>query len=128
MKTLVLFFSFLLVPCFLIAQEGEVAQVVGINWQQLVALLITAVLVPFVVEFLKRWLPTASPNIKRILALVAGPALMALGTFLSGLLGYPIDFQSIIDIITAGIMASIPSMATYGVAKRHAKRKLKLAA
>ena len=94
---------FLAMPAVAFAQ-GVVPQ--GPDWGGVIAIFINAVLVVVVLELLKMVLPGLSPAVKRILALVAGPSLTWLATYLSGVVGHPIDFSAIISLFAG--LGSVP--------------------
>ncbi len=95
-------FFFLVMPVAL-AQDGAPQ---GFDWGGVIAIGINAVLVVVVTEFLKLAVPRLSPAVKRILALVSGPSLMALAAYLSGVLGHPVDFTPWITVLTG--VGSVP--------------------
>lgn len=100
---LVALLFFLVMPAIALA-VGEVPQ--GPDWGGVIAIGINAVLVVVVTEFLKLLVPRLSPAVKRVLALVSGPSLMALAAYLSGVLGHPIDLTPWIMVLTG--VGSVP--------------------
>lgn len=100
-----------------------VAAATQIDWMNLLPLIITAVLIPIGVQLIKSFLmPNLSPGTKQIIALIAGPLLMPLGIWLTGLLGAPIDFTPII-IALGGAVAGLMSMGVYDVGLKRIKAR-----
>ena len=97
------------------AQDGEVP-LPPVNWGPIVAAGI-GVLVMVVVELLKRVLPGLNPGAKQIIALVAGPALTWLATYVGGAIGTPVSFDSLIALLTAGGVASVAGMGSFDLLK-----------
>ena len=104
MKKVMLIIVMCLLPALAFAQ-GETPEP-GIDWGGIIAIFINAVLVVVVTEFLKLLRPRLPASVKRIVALVAGPALMALSTYVSGALGHPVDFGPWITVLTG--IGSVP--------------------
>lgn len=117
-----LLLSLFLFPVLAFAQEGD-ALPTAINWMQIAALAINTVGVTLAVQLLKRYLPSASPVLKQALTLLTGPALMWAGTTLSELLGFPVDFTSIIEVIGAGLLSSVTASSVFTVGKKQGMAK-----
>ena len=104
----VLFFC-LAMPALVFAQD-EAPQ--GPDWGAVIAIAINSVLVVVVLELMKMVLPGLSPFVKQLLAFVAGPSLTWLATYLSGVLGHPIDFSAIIALF-AGLGSAPLAMGLF---------------
>jgi hypothetical protein len=117
-------FALLLVPGFLLAQEGAPveASANAINWLQIIALAVNTVGVTLGVQALKLYYPGFPRPVKTMLTVLAGPLLLWASNGLSNLLGYPIDFSSLIDLFGAGVLTSFAAMVPFKVGKAQGRR------
>lgn len=115
MKRVLLTFAFLLSATAVFAQEagGEAVKQV-IDWGPIAAAGI-GVLTMVLVQVVKVFLPGAPAGLKQILALVAAPALTWAASKVSGALGYPVDFASLIEAITAAVGSGLTAMGMFDV-------------
>ena len=88
----------------------------GINWLQYVALAISGVLVPLVVEVLKKYWPSVPNAVKVVTSLMAGSLLASASIYLSTLLGAPVDFSLLEQFLTGGSLGLAATMG-FTVAK-----------
>ena len=96
--------------------EGE-ALPFSLDWKYVLALFINSVLVVVAVQILKQFLPGIPGSVKQILALVAGPLFMYASVAIGNALGYPIDFQPLIQLFT-GLTSSLAAMGLFDVGKK----------
>ncbi len=87
------------------------------NWPEILAVFVNSVLVLIAVQALKNYvmpfLKTRHPWTLPIIAMIAGPIFEPLSTFLTGLIGYPIDLSAIVAVLTGAA-----SVAIYGVLRK----------
>jgi len=103
-------------PSIAFAQNGD-AVADAVDWRMLVALLINSVVVVGVVQLLKVVLPRLPAGWRQVIALAGGPGVLALGSALSGWLGYPIDLTPIATIL-AGLTSGLAAMGIFDVGKK----------
>jgi len=92
------------------------------DYSILIANFINTVAVVALVAFLK----PRSESIKALapwVALIAGPLLRLAGSMLTELVGYPIDFGPIIEVLVDGVLSSAAAMAFFNVSS-NAKKQL----
>lgn len=82
--------------------QGEPPLPDPVNWLKYVAIAITAVLVPLLVEALKLAWPMVPQIVKVVAPLVAGSLLATAGSYLTTLLGAPVDFSLLEQFLTGG--------------------------
>ncbi len=114
-KVLFALFLVLALPAIAFAQDG--GPWASVEWKMLVALAINSVVVIGVVQVLKGVLPMLPAGWKQILALAGGPAVLALGSVLSGWLGTPIDLTPIATLL-AGLVSVFAAMGLFDVGKK----------
>ena len=98
----------------MVLAQGE--PVPPINWAPIVAAGIGLV-VMVVVELLKRVWPGVNPSVKQIVALVAAPALTWLASYIETETGALVDFQSLIEFLTAGGVSALTAMGSFDLLK-----------
>jgi len=115
---LLTFLFLLLIPVLVFAQSADVAEAINlqVDWKALLPFIINAILVPIAVQLIKSFLPGLPPQVKQVLALVAGPILTPLAAFLSSLLGAPIDLSLIIAALGGGI-SGLAGIGVYNIAR-----------
>lgn len=117
---LLAFLCCLMLPLAVLAQaEPNAASAIQIqiNWQQIVALLINSVLVVVAVQLVKAFLPQLPGGVKQVLALVAGPLLLAAQSALTSWLGYKIDLGPLIALF-GGLSSGLAAMGLFDIGKR----------
>ncbi len=97
------------------------------EWMELVANLINGVLVLAIVQYLKNygmsWLKINAPWSLPIIAMFAAQLLNGLAVWVGGMLGYPIDFTPIINVLIGAL-----AVTTFDVKRGFRKAKLRKAA
>lgn len=94
-----------------------------IDWPPIIAAGI-GVLVMLLVQLAKLYIPRLTTGAKQALALVAAPLLTWAASVISGALGYPMDFSSLIEAIVVsagtglGAMGAFDVLKSFGVVKR----------
>jgi hypothetical protein len=117
MLPLVLFIIMAMSSVVVMAQGDAEALPFSLDWKYVIALFINSVLVVVAVQIIKQFLPAIPGGVKQILALVAGPLLMWASTAIGNALGYPIDFQPLIQLFT-GLTSSLAAMGLFDVGKK----------
>ena len=112
----------LLAPTLLWAQEATIPIPSGINWLQLAAMLINTLGVTLLIQLAKKYMPNLSRTWKQVLTAVAGPALLFAANALSNLLGFPIDFTSLIEVIGVGLMSSAAATIPFKIGKTEGRQ------
>ena len=112
--------SFLLMSATVFAQEAAVAEEPAspAAWLKYIAMAITAIGVPAMVELLKKYWPKAPAIVKQITSLVAGSLLMSAAAWLTTALGYPIDFTELITYLTTGTGLGLAATAGFKAGKQ----------
>lgn len=91
------------------------------DWLEIVAGLVNGALVLLVVQWLKNygmsWMKTNVPWLLPILALGAAQGLGLLASFISGFLGYPIDFSPIVAVLVGSM-----SVVAYDVKHAYSRK------
>lgn len=108
---------FLLTPAVAFAQDnggGGMSDVL----KQVIGMLIMGIGVPLAVRALTAVWPAAPTWLKTIAGPILAPTLVFAGSWLTAFLGVPIDFSSIVDVITTAAVGLGASIAyTMGKAK-----------
>lgn len=93
------------------------------DWMMIAAYIINTVLIVGLVQYLKNvgmgWLKANAPWSLPIIAMVAGPLLGILATIASEFLGYPIDFNPLVLVLTG-------SLAVVAFDMKHVMAKMKV--
>lgn len=81
------------------------------GWQEMLAGLINGILVLSIVQYLKAsgmsWLRMNAPWALPAIALSAGALLTIASVFVSGFLGFPIDFSPIVAVLTGSLAVTV---------------------
>lgn len=90
------------------------------NWFEIIALLVNGPIVRALVNLVTQFGPSWPGWLKQLLAVAAGPGILLLADFLSGLLGFPIDLSEL-AMILGGLATSAFAMLSYDIKKLKGK-------
>jgi hypothetical protein len=88
-----------------------------IDWKPIAAAGV-GVLTMLLVQLAKMFVPKLEPGVKQVLALVAAPLLTWAASILSGALGHPIDFSSLIEAILVSVGSGLGAIGLFEVSKK----------
>lgn len=90
-----------------------------IDLNQIIATLIVGIGIPLAVQILKQVWTGAPSFLKTIAPIIIAPALLYAGAWLTMLLGIPIDFGPIINVITGGVAVGLASSLAFKFGKEN---------